>query len=91
MNLTDVVVAQVDQYLMVLRLSGNYKERQKIKLTNQQLPVFCGEARQYVLNAVMRGIIADEFLKAVEAERPTPGTPLPEQFTAFIAKELEGK
>jgi hypothetical protein len=84
-------VQRIDEYLTVLRLSGNYKERQKIKLTNQQLPAFCDESRRAVLGAVARGVLADAFLKSLEDERPTPGRPLPEQFQAFVAKALEGK
>lgn len=90
---TDIqtVVNRIDNYLAVLRLSGNYKERQRIGLTNQDLPVFCDQARGEVLGAVARGVLAQAFLESLEAQRPTPGKPLPQQFAEFVAKALEGK
>lgn len=87
----DKLVKRIDTYLTVLKLSGNYKERQRINLSNQQLPVFCEEARQQVLAAVARGVLATAFLEHLEAQHPTQGRPLPEQFAIFVAKALEGK
>jgi hypothetical protein len=87
----DTLVRRVDTYLAVLRLSGNYKERQRINLSNQALPGFIDEARREVLSAVARGALCDAFLRDVEARRPTAGRPLPEQFAAYISKALEGK
>lgn len=84
------LVQRVDTYLTVLRLSGNYKERQRIGLTNQALPVFCDESRREVLAAVARGALATDFLQYVESQRPTPGKPLPEQFDEYLARALQG-
>jgi len=87
----DNVVKRIDTYLSVLRYSGNYKERQRINLSNQALPVFCDEARAAVLAAVARGVLADAFLAELEAARPTAGRPLPEQFNDYVRKAIEGK
>lgn len=93
MNTTEIdkLVQRIDTYLAVLKLSGNYKERQRIKLSNQQLPVFIAEAREQVLGAVARGALCDAFLREREEKWPTPGRPLPEQFAIFVARALEGK
>lgn len=82
------VVQRIDTYLTVLRLSGNYRERQRINLTTQALPAFCEESRQAVLSAVAKGVLAEQFLAHLEAQRPTPGKPLPEQFEEFVASHL---
>jgi len=84
------LVQRVDTYLTVLRLSGNYKERQRIGLTNQALPVFCDESRREVLAAVARGALATDFLREREEKWPTPGTPLPEAFEQYVAQALAG-
>ncbi len=84
----DALVKRIDTYLTVLRLSGNYKQRQRIGLSNQQLPVFCEEAREQVLAAVARGALADAFLNHLEDQRPTPGRTLPEQFAQFVTEAL---
>lgn len=85
----DKLVRRIDTYLTVLRLSGNYKERQRINLSNQELPVFCEKMRQEVLAAVARGALATAFLEHVEAQHPTQGGPLPEQFARWVATQLE--
>jgi hypothetical protein len=85
-----MMVNHIDNYLTVLRLSGNYKDRQRIKLSNQQLPVFCAEARSEVLEAVARGVLAQAFLESLEAQRPTPGKPLPLQFAEYVARAVNG-
>lgn len=87
----DKLVKRIDTYLTVLKLSGSYKERQRINLSNQQLPVFCEEAREQVLAAVARGVLATAFLEHLEAQHPTQGGPLPEAFAKWVAKQLEGK
>lgn len=87
----DKLVHRIDNYLTVLRMSGSYKERQRINLTNQALPGFIEESRREVLAAVARGALCDAFLKEREAEWPTPGKPLPEQFQAYVTRMLAGQ
>ena len=84
-------VNRVDTYLTVLRLSGNYRERQRINLSNQALPGFIEESRREVLSAVAKGVLVEAFLAHLEAQRPTAGKPLPVQFEEFVAAALEGE
>lgn len=84
----NAVVQRIDTYLTVLRLSGNYAERQRINLSNQALPAFCEEARAEVLSAVAKGVLAEAFMAHMEAQRPTPGKPLPRQFEEFVNRQL---
>ena len=90
MKATDIdkLVTKIDTYLAVLRMSGSYKERQRINLTNQALPGFIEESRREVLAAVARGALCDAFLREREAAWPTPGRPLPEQFAQYVERAI---
>lgn len=84
-------IERLDTYIWTLKASGNHYQRQKIRLSNQDLPVFFEEIREWIVNEVARGVVCDAFVRAMDRELgPFHGRSLEERFVDFRLEVMRG-
>jgi hypothetical protein len=76
--------------LAALQASGNYYSRQRLNISNQQLPEYIEGLKQAVLQEVAKGVLADAFMEQLEQDiGPTAGRSIPERWQRFVQAMTE--
>lgn len=86
-NLFKKRAAAVMAHLDALRASANFYERQKLNISNQQLPLYIESIKKAILFEVGKGILADAFMEDLERQiGPTPGKSILERWAEYLAR-----
>jgi hypothetical protein len=82
--------ASVLNHLAALQASGNYYTRQRLNISNQELPEYIRQLQAAVLRDVAKGILADRFMEQLEADiGPTHGRTIPSRWRLFVQRMTE--